>query len=92
MKKSVILDVDTGIDDALAIALGTYTRNLNIKLITTIAGNLSVTEVTKNTLNFLQAIEKRRIPVATGASGPMERERQLNSSTRQKRIRQIQVP
>lgn len=75
MKKSVILDVDTGIDDALAIALGTYTRNLNIKLITTIAGNLSVTEVTKNTLNFLQAIEKRRIPVATGASGPMEREK-----------------
>ena len=65
MKKSVILDVDTGIDDALAIALGTHTRNLNIKLITTIAGNLSVTEVTKNTLNFLQAIEKRRIPVAT---------------------------
>lgn len=75
MKKSVILDVDTGIDDALAIALGTYTRNLNIKLITTIAGNLSVTEVTKNTLNFLQAIEKRRIPVATGAAGPMEREK-----------------
>ena len=32
MKKSVILDVDTGIDDALAIALGTHTRNLNIKL------------------------------------------------------------
>ena len=75
MKKSVILDVDTGIDDALAIALGTYTKNLNIKLITTIAGNLSVTEVTKNTLNFLQAIEKRRIPVATGAPGPMESEK-----------------
>ena len=75
MKKSVILDVDTGIDDALAIALATYTRNLNIKLITTIAGNMSVTEVTKNTLNFLQAINKRKIPVAIGASGPMEREK-----------------
>lgn len=75
MKKNVILDVDTGIDDAIAIALATNTRNLNIKLITTIAGNLSVNEVTKNTLNFLQAIGKKNIPVAIGASKPMEREK-----------------
>jgi non-specific riboncleoside hydrolase len=75
MKKNVILDVDTGIDDAIAIALATHTKNLNIKLITTIAGNLSVNEVTKNTLNFLQAIDKRNIPVAFGASKPMEREK-----------------
>ncbi len=75
MKKNVILDVDTGIDDAFAISLATHTKNINVKLITTIAGNMSVTEVTKNTLNLLQALGKRRIPVAVGAAGPMEREK-----------------
>ena len=75
MKKSVILDVDTGIDDAVAIALATYSSKLNVKLITTIAGNMSVSEVTKNTLNFLQAINKKKIPVAIGADKPLEREK-----------------
>ena len=75
MRKNVILDVDTGIDDATAIALATYSKKLNVKLITTIAGNMSVNEVTKNTLNFLQAIGKGNIPVAVGADGPMEREK-----------------
>ena len=75
MKKNVILDVDTGIDDATAIALATYSKKLNVKLITTIAGNMNVNEVTKNTLNFLQAINKGNIPVAVGADKPMEREK-----------------
>lgn len=75
MKTDIILDVDTGIDDALAIALATNNKNINVKLITTIAGNLSANEVTKNTLNFLQAIEKRNIPVALGANKPLEREK-----------------
>ena len=30
MKKSVILDVDTGIDDAVAIALATYSNKLKV--------------------------------------------------------------
>ena len=75
MKTNVILDVDTGIDDAVAIALATYSKKLDVKLITTIAGNLSVNEVTKNTLNFLQAIGKGNIPVAIGANKPLEREK-----------------
>jgi len=75
MKKDVILDVDTGIDDAVAIALATYSSKLNVKLITTIAGNLSVNAVTKNTLDFLQAINKTKIPVAVGADKPLEREK-----------------
>ena len=75
MKKNVILDVDTGIDDAVAIALATYSNKLNVKLITTICGNLSVNEVTKNTLNFLQSIGKTKIPVAIGENKPLEREK-----------------
>lgn len=74
-KKSVILDVDTGIDDALAISLASYLDNVNIKLITTIAGNLNVGEVTKNTLNVLQAIRRRRIIVAKGCIKPLKRKK-----------------
>lgn len=75
MKKSVILDVDTGIDDAVAIALATYSSNLKVKLITTICGNMSVNETTKNTLNLLQAINKTNVPVAMGENAPLEREK-----------------
>ena len=75
MKKPIILDVDTGIDDAVAIAMATYSNKLDVKLITTICGNLSVNEVTKNTLNFLQAINKKKIPVAVGENKPLEREK-----------------
>ena len=75
MKKSVIIDVDTGIDDAVAIALATYSSKLKVKLITTICGNLSVNETTKNTLNTLQAINKMNIPVAQGENAPLEREK-----------------
>ena len=75
MKKSVILDVDTGIDDAVAIAMAVYSSKLKVELITTIAGNLSVNEVTKNTLNLLDYIGKPNIPVAIGANKPLEREK-----------------
>ena len=74
-KINVILDVDTGIDDAVAICMAAYSDRLNIKLITTICGNLHVGAVTKNTLNLLQAINRRRTLVAVGANKPLERSR-----------------
>ena len=84
-KRNVILDVDTGIDDAVAIAMATYSNKLNVKLITTVAGNLSVNAVTKNTLNFLQAIGRTKIPVAIGANAPMEREKDKSIQAHGKR-------
>lgn len=75
MKKNVILDVDTGIDDAVAIAMAVYSKKLNVKLITTVAGNMEVDEITKNTLHLLQALNKTKIPVAIGAAKPLEREK-----------------
>lgn len=75
MKVPVILDVDTGIDDAVAIAYATYSKNLDVRLITTVCGNQSVDNITINTLNLLQAINKKKIPVAIGESKPLERKR-----------------
>lgn len=81
MKKiPVILDVDTGIDDAVAISLAVYNKNLDVRLISCVAGNCSVGRVAVNTLNILQAIQKSEIVVSEGARKPLVRDREENMS------------
>lgn len=81
MKKiPVIIDVDTGIDDAVAIALATYNLNLDVRAITCVAGNCSVGRVAVNTLNILQAINRTELLVAEGARKPLVRDREENMS------------
>lgn len=72
-KKQIIIDSDPGIDDVIALAIATYSKNLDIKLITTVCGNVTIDKITKNTLNFLQAINVTNIPVAIGAEKPIAR-------------------
>ena len=64
-KFPVILDVDTGIDDAAAIIMACYQKMLDIKLITCCFGNTSQSHVVKNTLTVLENINKENIPVCT---------------------------
>lgn len=79
MKKiPIILDVDTGIDDAVAIALATYSKNIDVRMISCVAGNCSVGRVAVNTLNVLQAIGREEVLVAEGARKPLVREREEN--------------
>ena len=75
MKKDVIIDADPGIDDALAIAMAVYSNNLNVKLLTSVCGNVTIDKITKNMLDLLQALEKRDIPVAIGAEKPLARKK-----------------
>ncbi|MBB6451422.1 purine nucleosidase [Geomicrobium halophilum] len=63
----VILDVDTGIDDALAIAYAAHSPEVNILGITTTFGNATVKETTRNTLQVLDLLEADNIPVMAGA-------------------------
>lgn len=51
--RQVILDMDPGIDDAAAIAVAVNHPDLNVSLITTVAGNVSVDKTTKNALKLL---------------------------------------
>ena len=55
-KFPVILDVDTGIDDAAAIIMACYQNQLDIKLITCCFGNTEQSEVVKNTITVLENI------------------------------------
>ncbi|SDY07170.1 purine nucleosidase [Evansella caseinilytica] len=72
--KKVIIDVDTGIDDALAIAYAIRSEALDILGITTCFGNVSVEEATRNTLQVLEVLQAADIPVVPGYAKPLERD------------------
>lgn len=72
-KRPIIIDTDPGIDDALAIAIALFSDELDVKLITTVAGNVGIEYVTDNTLRLLKFFEREDIPVAVGADRPLIR-------------------
>lgn len=69
--QEVVLDVDTGVDDALAIALAVSHPELNVRCITCVSGNVSVEQVMLNTLKTLDVMGVPDIPVAAGARRPL---------------------
>lgn len=73
MNKAVIIDTDPGIDDAVALGIGLFSDQLDVKLITTVAGNVGINYVTENLLKLL-TFWGLNIPVAQGAAGPLLRE------------------
>jgi purine nucleosidase len=69
----VILDVDTGTDDALALAYASRNSAIEIVAVTTVAGNIGVEQATRNTLSVLDYLGVKDIPVHRGASRPLVR-------------------
>lgn len=67
-KLPVILDVDTGIDDAVAIVMACAQKQLDVQLITCCFGNVEQAHVVKNTITVLENINQQHIPVAKGES------------------------
>ena len=49
----IILDVDTGVDDALALALAVMAPRAELVAVTTVAGNVDLTRATANTFAVL---------------------------------------
>lgn len=68
--RPIIIDTDPGIDDAVAIALAVFSSELDVRLITTVAGNVGLDKTTFNALRLLTYFEQS-IPVAQGASEPL---------------------
>lgn len=69
----VILDMDPGIDDAAAIVMALNHPDIDVKLITTVAGNVSVDKTTNNAIKLVEFF-KKDVPVAAGASAPLKKE------------------
>ena len=66
MQRNVIIDCDTGLDDAVALLLAIRSPKLNVKGITCVNGNVSLDKVIKNTLRVVEH-SGRNIPVYAGA-------------------------
>lgn len=71
--KDIIMDCDTGQDDAIAIILAIASRKLNVVGITTVGGNTNVEQCAINTLKILELME-RDIPVYIGEQKPLYKE------------------
>ncbi len=74
MPKDIIIDCDVGIDDALAIMLALGSKELRIRAITAVCGNVEVEKTSKNALKVLETFDARDIPVARGCARPLRRE------------------
>lgn len=63
----MILDVDTGIDDAMAILYALNRPGIRLEALTTTFGNTDVDAATANTLRILELAGRNDIPVARGS-------------------------
>lgn len=75
-KIPVIIDCDPGIDDTMMLTLAYARPELDIKLVTVEAGNLTIDKTTYNTLSFLTYIQKE-VEVAKGIEQPMFRKQEV---------------
>lgn len=74
MKQKLILDVDTGLDDAIGIILALKSGQFDVLGITTVNGNVSLETATRNTCKILDLINEQHVSVIKGASSPIVRE------------------
>jgi len=76
MKKllpKIIIDTDAGHDDVLAMLLLIKSRLFEILCVTTVAGNSTIRNVTRNAAFTLDLLERRDIPVFSGKANPLKR-------------------
>ncbi|MEM0443810.1 MAG: nucleoside hydrolase [Candidatus Caldarchaeum sp.] len=70
----VVLDMDPGVDDALAIMLAVNSPELEILGITTVSGNVHVDKTSVNALKILDLLGIDGVPVYKGATKPLVRD------------------
>ncbi|MFP3915400.1 MAG: nucleoside hydrolase, partial [Actinomycetota bacterium] len=73
MSIPVVIDCDPGHDDAIAILLALASPEVDLVGITTVAGNSSLANTTRNALTVLEVAERPDIPVAPGCDRPLVR-------------------
>lgn len=63
---NVILDLDTGIDDSIALTIAAKDKNINLMAVTCTYGNVTVEESASNTLSVLSLLSREDVPVYKG--------------------------
>lgn len=74
MALPIIIDCDPGHDDAIALVLALASPELEVKAITSSAGNQTPDKTLRNVLRMLTLLKRPDIPVAGGAVKPLMRE------------------
>lgn len=69
--QKMIIDTDCGVDDAVAILMAVQHPEVEIVGISTVNGNVGVSQSTDNVLRLLNYVERNDIPVFRGATAPL---------------------
>jgi pyrimidine-specific ribonucleoside hydrolase len=64
----LVIDTDPGIDDALAVLLALASPEVDLRLVTTVHGNVELAQTTENALRVLHLAGRADVPVAAGAA------------------------
>ena len=72
MARKVILDVDPGVDDAMAMCWALFNPGLEVVAITAVGGNCPPAQATRNVQAILEALDPPRWPRLGAASEPDE--------------------
>lgn len=68
----ILLDVDTGVDDSVALLYALLNPQVEVVGITTVCGNVEAWLAAENTLKILDLADAPDIPVVCGAEEPLE--------------------
>ena len=71
--RKVLIDCDPGIDDALALAFACGHPGLDVRGVTTVAGNVGLAQTTANALSVLDFAGRPDVPLAAGSAAPLLR-------------------
>ena len=84
MPTKIILDVDTGTDDAVALMIAALSPDIELVGATVVNGNTALDICVENTLRVFEWIGMPEVPVHRGMSRPLARPQpaQLNPATR----------
>lgn len=77
----LILDVDTGIDDSLALLYAAASPEADLVAVTCLSGNVEVTDVARNTRAILELAGRGDIEVAAGRPVPLLRPLEITPET-----------
>jgi inosine-uridine nucleoside N-ribohydrolase len=70
----ILLDCDPGHDDAIALLLALASPELELRGVTTVAGNQTLEKTTANAIRVLDFAGRNDVPVARGADRPLLRD------------------
>ncbi len=77
MAQKIILDVDPGHDDAMAILLAAASPAIDLRAITTVAGNQTLPKTTLNARRVCSRAGIHDVPIAAGCDRPLVRAQRI---------------